>query len=396
MIVDLLRRPRRPAIIHYMGVDIYTQDAIVIDPKLDPFTIDSNAYGPLRRRMNGRTLEVSFTPVGVWTAAQIAVLYPFLNFKFGQYNTPIRNVEAVTTASNSVTITAHRILAGTGVRVGKGTLGTTMPSGLSVATTYYVSVPDANTLKFHATEAAALAGTSPVAITTTGSGKIVLIQNSPMIVQFLDGDRFILQNAGCTQMPGLIASTVKTMMKQAKFEGYGLQGTDWSDDNSLYKLETVSFSATPPDPADIPTVPFTLDWGTLVGIDSREGIDIDFPMKLNAVESDAQGLLCQSLQEVSVQAQFIPTNLAMEDLLSQLGIQGGTAARGQDMPTADLKIYGPGNNPYIEIYGASLTAAPLRAGTNDDLVDKLTFASTRTFSGGAPDPVAFLGLDEPV
>ena len=73
-----------------------------------------------------------------------------------------------TAGTNNLTITAHGVLAGTGVEF--STTGT-LPTGLVVNTRYYLGVTDANTVTVHTNVADAEAGTNAVTITAaSGSG----------------------------------------------------------------------------------------------------------------------------------------------------------------------------------------------------------------------------------
>jgi len=77
----------------------------------------------------------------------------------------------VDAATDIITVTSHGWLTGRAVIL----RGTTVPTGLAAATTYYVIKIDANTLKLAATQAAALAATA-VDITGVGTGSCTLVQ----------------------------------------------------------------------------------------------------------------------------------------------------------------------------------------------------------------------------
>lgn len=73
---------------------------------------------------------------------------------------------AVSTAADTATITAHPYVTGV---VGQLTTTGGLPAGLSTSTNYFIIVVDANTVKFAASLANALAGTA-IDLTTQGSG----------------------------------------------------------------------------------------------------------------------------------------------------------------------------------------------------------------------------------
>src|SRR5260221_8060279 len=113
MSVDIFSRVRGAACLHYKGQDFWTKDVAAFDIALKPFEIGSDAYGPIAKRVGGRMVTVTFTPVGVWTAAQLAVLFPYLNPRIGDFNTPQRNVTAVTHGAGTITVPKHGFLTGT-------------------------------------------------------------------------------------------------------------------------------------------------------------------------------------------------------------------------------------------------------------------------------------------
>jgi len=75
-------------------------------------------------------------------------------------------VQGVSLADNSVVITGHGYLTGTKCQL---TTTGTLPTGLALATDYYIIAVDADTIKFASSQANALAGTA-VDITAHGSG----------------------------------------------------------------------------------------------------------------------------------------------------------------------------------------------------------------------------------
>ena len=486
MSVDLFSRVRGAASLHRIGQDFWTKDVAAMNINLKAFGIPSNAFGDLARRGAGRLIEVTFTPVGVWTLPQLAILFPYLNPRYGDYNTPIRNVTAVTNAADTITVHAHGFLTGTGVRMGGSkTSAFTMPTGLAVNTTYYVISVDANTIKLATTEANALTGTQ-IDITSDGSGQLFLIQNSPLIITTVDGVKLTLWNAAVVDQPGLSLDTLVSTMKQVKFEAYTLHGMNWSDANSLFTLETGVIGAVPPNQAQIPTVPYAIDWctrlpvtavddvgntftvanhglttaeaitldvlsaggslpsaltigttyyviaidantikvatssgnasaGTAIplvtagagtidvvsaiqveGIEPREAIEVTPTVTWGDVLSQSAGLACRSISKVEVKTEFVPTNMALAQITNALSVQGGTAAPGQNLPSANLDIYGPGETPFIRVYGATLEPTSLaKFGSEADRVDKLTFMMQRTFRGATQNPVAFVGTAAP-
>jgi hypothetical protein len=103
-------------------------------------------------------------------------------------NTPANQVfasTAVNTGTSQVTITSHGFA--TGLAVTLTTTGT-LPTGLSLATTYYLIVIDANTVQFASNLANALAGTA-ITLSAQGSG------NDTVVVTALAGGNVKIQSS---------------------------------------------------------------------------------------------------------------------------------------------------------------------------------------------------------
>lgn len=105
-----------------------------------------------------RTLGASATNMSVDPATDVFTVWKTQNEVFTTVNT----------TTNLATITAHGVLAGAGpVQI---TTTGTLPAGLSLATNYYLAIPDANSIGFCTTYADAVAGTNLVDITDAGTG----------------------------------------------------------------------------------------------------------------------------------------------------------------------------------------------------------------------------------
>lgn len=153
-----------PAVVQYRGITLEFRGGLKPTASTESFEISTDRHGVIDNRRRESSIKLSGTPVGVWTAAHLAVLYPewYRNPAVGQLVTRVLEFETVTPASNQIKITAHKLRAGCPVSL--GTFGT-LPAGLALATTYYVGVVDADNITLHAAAADAVAGTNPVDIT---------------------------------------------------------------------------------------------------------------------------------------------------------------------------------------------------------------------------------------
>jgi hypothetical protein len=397
---NLFRRLRAPAFVHYMGVTFYTADAIAWDPQLEAFGVPSDAFGDIDQRLAGRVIKLAFMPMSCWTAAALAVLFPFANYRKGQFNTPVYTVSAVAIGStNKLTLNANAnaVLTGTGVRFNStGTL----PTPLAAGVTYYAVANVDGTICVADTEVHALAGTNIIAITAAGTGVLKMIQNSPLTINFLDGDntQLTLWNFGQTKMPALDLQNKKQPIGQIEGEGYALAGTAWSDNNSVFTLGTWTGEEPELDETQIPTVAYQAAWGATVpftDLEPRDGVQIDFTMKLGEVPTSADGILCRQIQDVTAMAKLRPTNLAPGDLLGEIPLQGEGAAIGASLPAQQLVVSGPGANPYIALNGAALMNEPMKIGSMEDIIEVLNFKTKRTWVGGVLQPVFTVGVAAP-
>ncbi len=398
MSTSLLRRARVPAIVTTCGVSFYTENAITAELQISPFDVKADAFGTVDSRYSGRAAKLSFTPQCPWDAAHLAVLYPWQQFIAGDYNTPRRVIASINTGTNVFTTeVAHNQITGMGVVI--ASTGT-QPTGVTALTTYFLNVVSPTTFKLYDTAAHAIAGagTGLVAVTGAGSGTIVMIQNNPWQINYLDGTLITFLNVGMTKMPSLNLSAVKTPFGQIEAEAYTSYGMNWSDANSLFTIGSQAFSDATFSESLLWTLPYTAAFGDAApfdNLDPRDGVQMDFTMTLKEVLSDRDGLVCRSIIDVSAMAKIIPQNLTVADLLGEIAIQGTGAARGASLPSAELDVYSDTYNPYIAHYGSTLQNAPFQATSQDDPIKELQFKTKRTFSAGVPQPVFFVGVAAP-
>jgi hypothetical protein len=84
-----------PAIILWGGQSLYSQADIAVKKTVASWNPTSAIFGNLGKRSGGYFYEISFTPVGVLTAAQLAVLYPFSAADVGESIYTAANVPLV-------------------------------------------------------------------------------------------------------------------------------------------------------------------------------------------------------------------------------------------------------------------------------------------------------------
>lgn len=84
-----------PAIILWGGQSLYSQGDITVKKTLASWSPQSAIFGTIGKRSGGFFYEISFTPVGVLSAAQLAVLYPYSAADVGESIYTAANVPLV-------------------------------------------------------------------------------------------------------------------------------------------------------------------------------------------------------------------------------------------------------------------------------------------------------------
>lgn len=377
-----------PCLIQFRGATFRSKGDVKLDLSLETFDVSTDLYGLVDKRVSGQPLKVSFTPEGRW--ADLTVLYPYATARLGSYVTPQHTVGAIVIADNTIAVADTTLPAGTPVSFGS-TL--TMPAGLTAATLYYLSANAAGLRTVHATSAAAIAGTSPIDITASGTGLISFVEQWPLVIHGNDGQRVTIHNAAVTKMPALNFKSTETLFGNCEIEGFVKNGVAWSTAASLYTIDTAHWSDTGFDASDILTQPYLLTWGAApwAGISSKNGISIDFSLDLAAVEDDASGVISRRIKAVSATAKAQPMGPDLSALMTALLLQGAGATRGRSLGGTNLDIAGDG--VFVRLYGAALTGGPAQWATASDRIGDLTWQATRL--GGATTPLFLLANAAP-
>ena len=381
-----------PATISFGGAVLYFKDAIQLLETIQTFEIATDRFGKIDERELASTVEISGTPIGVW--GNLDVLFPYGNARIGDLITPVRTFGTVTSGSDSVLITDHRLRDGMAVML--STSAADLPAPLDAATLYYIHAIDDDNISFHLTRAAAIAGTGAVDITDAGTGVHKLIMQEPLVIHALSGFRRTYHNAAVIRMPQIIASATKTMLGEIGFRAFRKNDTDATTANSLFTDDEAAFADdTSFDPQDILTVCHAAEWGNAPwdDFDTKEGWVIDATVELEDVETDCDGPLTARLGAVAVSAKAIPLGISEAQLSAAKTLQGSGAGRGRSLSGADLDISGDGT--FIRLYGAALIGGPQQFGAKVDRAGAQEWRATRTFTSGLSNPLFFVGTTAP-
>lgn len=391
-----------PALVRYRGAAFYTKDDVTIEEEVTPFDIPTSRFGPeTDKRLDQRSVRIRFTPAGLLEA--FAQLYPYRTAVLGSLITPQRiEVESIETTTDVITATAHGLADGDLVLVEMaigGTFPTLGAGALSDTTKYYVHAPTADTLTLHTSEADGLSGDNPMNFTSAPTGTMFIDRDHPLVVHGFDGEKNIFHNAAVTGQPDIDLSSVKTFFGQVEFGAFVRNGFSPEDANSIETVSYEELSAPEFNPADIVTGPATAAWGSAApwdSFESKEGWKFRFPVTLEPRGNDRIGNRTMRLVAASALALAIPDGIDGAQLSAKLRIQGAGATRGARLAGGDnLNVYGASNNPYVRIYGARLRTGPRQFGARLDRIGECEWFAARTFTGGAPDPLFFVGTAAP-
>lgn len=386
-----------PALILYKGAAFYTQANITLASAKETFPIQTDRFGKVDERVSEENLTVSFTPAGEWE--NLAVLWPYASTLLGTLITPQSLlVSAINTTNEQLTVTAHGLTTEMDVLVHVatgGTLPTATPS-LTQTTRYFVRVLDANTVTLHPTAANATANINAINFSVAGTGSFFLDRDWPLVIHTFAGIKLTLFNAAVTQMPGVILSTVKSLIGAVTFEAFLRNGTDWSNPAARWMIENVALSDTSFSQTNILTQPYTAAWGPTApwdNFETKEGFNVAFNLGLQPVMTDSLGIVTRRISSLDVTAQARPEGIDESQLMAKLLLQNTGSIRGRSLSGDNLNISGTG--VYIRLYGAALKSAPQNFSVSEERLGQLEWFATRTFAAGVPNDLFFVGTVAP-
>jgi hypothetical protein len=378
-----------PALIYFRGSMFYSKSGITQEFTLDTFDIGTDAFGPQTDvRKQNQPIRLRFTPAGEWEA--LGVLFPYPATTLGDFITPVRTISAVDTSADTVTATNHKLTTGSAVRP---TSTGSMIGGLTANDLYFVRAVTANSLSFHLTYAAAVAGTGKIDLTTAGSGVIRVVQNEPMYIYPVDGTPgVVFWNAAIFHQPDILGTSVGTLLGEVQIACFPKNGSSWRDSNSIYTEATSNPGDSTFDPTSIITQPYDLQWGTVAPFNlfqTKTGFRQTFAEQMTPYDTDADGIITYRLSGINVSLRATPIGVSDSDLRTFLKLQGTGAVRGATIQGDPMYI--TGNGVALVVYGAGLKGGPSQYSPSLDRLGELEWVGTRTFSAGVPNPLYYVG-----
>lgn len=400
--MNLAKLLEGPAVVTHRGQSFHSRGGAQLAPTADAFAIDTDAYGTIDQRLLDTAISLTLTPVGVWTQAQINVLWRWQNARNGQLVTPRYDIAEIDIAADTVTLLgtttgelAYLNYPRLGAPVEFATWGTA-PTGLAAGTLYYWGIPTPSTPwigTLHTTEADAILGTSKVNITDAAAASDhALIEQEPLIVHTYDNRRILFPNAAVVQMPPILHSATQSLIGQVGFAAFRKNDVAASTANSLYTVTKALLTDTPPDKANIKTQEYAAAWGAAPwdAFRFRDAATLTPTLTTSPITTDARGTLGLKIQAVGATATGAPESKTEAQLLDVLAMQGGTVARGGTKTRADLVITGTG--VHNTVYNASATALPQAFSVTDPRAGQVAFISART----PAEPAFRIGTAAPV
>ena len=186
---------------------------------------------------------------------------------------------------------------------------------------------------------------------------------------------------------GLIGDMTLTALKA--------NATNLHGANSIVAVASQSFSDTSFDPTKLFDVPYSVAYGSspFDAMDTAEGVDVAFDLKLEPVVTDQGGLVDMRLDDIMVKATFEPRGISHANFLTLLAMQGSGVKRGTFLgpnSSTDLVIAGDtAGQPKVTLYKAYIDEdSAARWGATSDYQGKVTFVASRRISTGAASAIA--------
>jgi|GEM_PF-2200960 len=339
--MNLALEPLGPAVVKHRGIKLDFRGGLTATPLSEIFPVESDAYGPLDLRALANSYVITGTPLGVYTLAQLNVLYRFRRNTPGQLITPRHDVASVDADADTLTlIGSSRPRLGCPVRIAAFPADT-LPGGLDAATLYYVGHPEGSeedVISFHPTEADAEGATNKVAIADAGTGDFGLIEQETTVIHTYQNRKITLHNSAISAPPPAALSAVQTILGQMAFMAFIKEGADWEDANSLYTVTKEALVDVPPAATDIPTKDFSCSFGPTPfdSFKSRGPVTISPSYNLTPITTDARGQVGMMLSGVAATATLTPQGFKESQLQDLLKMQGAGAGIGKSKVRGDL------------------------------------------------------------
>lgn len=369
-----------PAFLTHLGVPLHFRGGLTVTPLADVFGIEGDTHDSLDQRAMDNSVIITGTPVGLWTATQIAALWRTAGLGKGRLVTPRYDISAISTETDVVTLLGSAVpRTGCPVRI-VAAPGATLPAAITGTTTYYWSV----TGKLYTTQAHAEAdtGASLIEFADDGDGDLFLIEQEDTVIDATTiNRRLTFHNTAIISPPPVILSATQTALGQLSIACFRKEGAAWADANSFYTDSKVALSDTPPTAASIPTQEYSCVFGAAPwdAFKARGPITITPTIETTPVTVDGRGLLGMQIASRGITAQLSPAGFSPAQLRDLLGLQGGSVGRGASRVRGDLVVSGTG--VHCTLYNGAPRALPQTFQTTGPLAGALEITGHQETDG---------------
>lgn len=334
-----------PCLLKHRGQVFHFRNGLKLTPLSNPFAVTSDVHGVIGQRNGPNSFILEGTPIGVWSTAQLAVLYRTALLSIGSLLTPRYDVSGVNATTNVWTLLgSSEPRAGCPVRV-VAFAGGVVPGGITSTTTYYWG---ATNNKLYDTEAHAITDdgtTGLIDITDTGTDDFSLIEQEYIQVDCLTVNRRItFHNAAVLTPPPVALGSQATPLGAVQFACFPKEGIAISTANSTYTAAKQALTDTAPDPTAIPTQSYSCAFGAAPfdSFKTRGQVSLTPTLGVENIETDDGGVIGALVKDRGVSAKLTPVGLSQAQMLDLLLMQGTGASRGATKVRADLVITGTG------------------------------------------------------
>lgn len=225
-------------------------------------------------------------------------------------------------------------------------------------------------------------------------GSIFGSTDKDLVINTVGGQKITYKAAAITSLPQVRFSSVNRLLGSVTFTAIGANNTAF--DNAAKRIVQASeaFNDDSHDPDDVLTQAYSVAWGSTAPFDALEtedGVTVSFNLSLQPVQTDRDGIVDMTVENVEVMAMLTPVGLSEANMLTLMKLQGTGVQRGASlgaMNSNDLVITGTG--VYAAIYGAAPKQGPMRFGRTVLRSGQVGFVATRRYDDGALEPLYLL------
>lgn len=205
----------------------------------------------------------------------------------------------------------------------------------------------------------------------------------PLVITPGNGAPLTLANAAITQLPGLLMSHGKPLLRAMKFTALCANSGDPATAANWFSFGTpaTGVALTGFDATKVYNTRYSLSWNS-VTYRSEEGFNIDFNLGLAPDVVDGEGIVNYRITELEAVLKFTPTAKTEAQYATLLG--WGTIAPGMSPTLAAATISGEASgSPIVALANCGVLQGGAMYGPDKNRTGEVELASVRSISSGA-------------